>query len=153
MPADLWAVGYWYRGLQPDLGRGGQWRCSPSAAHHDDDFVDAAGVAREAQVSAAASGRIRRRSEVAIALAGACRSRASSPCPRLRAAWSCSRTAADRAASARATAPSPGRSATPGFATLLFDLLTPTRSGDRANVFDIPLLAERLVAATRVAGG
>jgi len=35
-----------------------------------------------------------------------------------------------------------------GFATLLFDLLTPREEVDRANVFDIPLLARRLVAAT-----
>jgi putative phosphoribosyl transferase len=34
-----------------------------------------------------------------------------------------------------------------GFATLLFDLLTPTEEADRANVFDIALLAERLVDA------
>jgi pimeloyl-ACP methyl ester carboxylesterase len=32
-----------------------------------------------------------------------------------------------------------------GFATLSFDLLTPAEENDRANVFDIPLLAERLV--------
>jgi dienelactone hydrolase len=36
-----------------------------------------------------------------------------------------------------------------GFATLLFDLLTPDEEGDRALVFDIPLLAERLLAASR----
>ena len=34
-----------------------------------------------------------------------------------------------------------------GFATLLFDLLTPPEEADRANVFDIPLLASRLIAA------
>jgi putative phosphoribosyl transferase len=34
-----------------------------------------------------------------------------------------------------------------GIATLLFDLLTAEEERDRANVFDIPLLAERLVAA------
>ena len=34
-------------------------------------------------------------------------------------------------------------------ATLLFDLLTDAEAADRENVFDIPLLAERLVAATR----
>jgi putative phosphoribosyl transferase len=33
-----------------------------------------------------------------------------------------------------------------GMATLLFDLLTADEEQDRANVFDIPLLAERLVA-------
>jgi predicted phosphoribosyltransferase/dienelactone hydrolase len=36
-----------------------------------------------------------------------------------------------------------------GFATLLFDLLTPQEEVDRANVFDVPLLARRLVAATQ----
>jgi putative phosphoribosyl transferase len=36
-----------------------------------------------------------------------------------------------------------------GFATLLFDLLTPDEGSCRGNVFDIPLLASRLVAATR----
>ena len=36
-----------------------------------------------------------------------------------------------------------------GLGTLLFDLLTHEEERDRANVFDIELLAERLVAATR----
>jgi dienelactone hydrolase len=36
-----------------------------------------------------------------------------------------------------------------GIATLLFDLLTAAEEADRANVFDIPLLAERLVQAVR----
>lgn len=36
-----------------------------------------------------------------------------------------------------------------GFATLLFDLLTPHESTDRRKVFDIQLLADRLLAATR----
>lgn len=35
-----------------------------------------------------------------------------------------------------------------GFATLLFDLLTPQEGQDRANVFDIPLLADRVVEAS-----
>jgi pimeloyl-ACP methyl ester carboxylesterase len=36
-----------------------------------------------------------------------------------------------------------------GIATLLFDLLTPAQEQDRANVFDIPLLADRLFHAVR----
>ena len=36
-----------------------------------------------------------------------------------------------------------------GLGTLLFDLLTDTEEADRRNVFDIPLLAGRLAAATR----
>ncbi|NJP91944.1 alpha/beta hydrolase [Nonomuraea sp. FMUSA5-5] len=35
-----------------------------------------------------------------------------------------------------------------GLATLLFDLLTPEEEADRANVFDIPLLADRLLERT-----
>lgn len=34
-----------------------------------------------------------------------------------------------------------------GLATLLFDLLTPEEAADRANVFDVPLLADRVCAA------
>jgi putative phosphoribosyl transferase len=36
-----------------------------------------------------------------------------------------------------------------GFATLLFDLLTDEEEGERSNVFDIPLLAARLIDAMR----
>lgn len=36
-----------------------------------------------------------------------------------------------------------------GYATLLFDLLTPDEEGDQTYVFDIPLLAQRLEMATR----
>lgn len=39
-----------------------------------------------------------------------------------------------------------------GIATLLFDLLTADEESDRANVFDIPLLAERLVDAVHWLG-
>ncbi|WP_448071428.1 phosphoribosyltransferase family protein [Georgenia yuyongxinii] len=39
-----------------------------------------------------------------------------------------------------------------GLATALLDLLTPTEAGDHARVFDIPLLAGRLLDATRWAG-
>jgi pimeloyl-ACP methyl ester carboxylesterase len=39
-----------------------------------------------------------------------------------------------------------------GLATLLFDLLTEAEAEDRGNVFDIPLLAERLDSATDWAG-
>ena len=39
-----------------------------------------------------------------------------------------------------------------GFGTLLFDLLTQSEEVDRANVFDISLLAERLLGAVKWAG-
>ena len=38
-----------------------------------------------------------------------------------------------------------------GFATLLFDLLTPDEAQDRTNVFDIPLLSDRVVEAIATA--
>lgn len=40
-----------------------------------------------------------------------------------------------------------------GFATLLFDLLTPDEAHDRRNVFDIPLLAERVAEAVLYVSG
>ncbi|MGE5721289.1 MAG: hypothetical protein ACM3YM_02415, partial [Sphingomonadales bacterium] len=40
-----------------------------------------------------------------------------------------------------------------GMATLLLDLLTPEEEEDRANVFDIPLLAQRLALAADWARG
>ena len=40
-----------------------------------------------------------------------------------------------------------------GLATLLFDLLTPEEERNRRNVFDVPLLAERLLAATEWLAG
>ncbi|HLB53880.1 MAG TPA: alpha/beta family hydrolase [Gemmatimonadales bacterium] len=40
-----------------------------------------------------------------------------------------------------------------GIGTLLFDLLTQEEEGDRRNVFDIPLLGRRLLAATRWLAG
>ena len=40
-----------------------------------------------------------------------------------------------------------------GLATLVFDLLTEAEALDRANVFDIPLLGERVMEAVRWAGG
>ena len=36
-----------------------------------------------------------------------------------------------------------------GMATLLFDLLTSAEAADRANVFDVPLLAKRLIAGAK----
>ncbi|KEO50762.1 erythromycin esterase family protein [Thioclava pacifica] len=40
-----------------------------------------------------------------------------------------------------------------GFATLLFDLLTPEEAADRRNVFDIPLLAERITETVLYVSG
>ena len=63
-------------------------------------------------------------------------------------AWCCSPTGAAAAAIARATSPSPVLYRV-GMGTLLLDLLPAPEELDRANVFDMDLLATRLTAATR----
>ena len=70
-------------------------------------------------------------------------------CLRASRAGSCSsRTEAAAAGSARATRLVAKALEESGFGTLLFDLLTEDEAADRSNVFDIPLLADRLNRAT-----
>ena len=68
-------------------------------------------------------------------------------------ASSCSRTAAAAAGTAPATGSSPDVLHAAGLGTLLLDLLTAEEEHDRGKVFDIALLAGRLVAATDWLGG
>ncbi len=124
MPADLWAVGLWYQDFSPTS----EEEVAALLAEH------AGAVAREVAIEAAPGVVLRgdltvpwgayARGVVAFAH-GSGSSRLS---PRNR-----------QVAHALNDA---------GFATLLFDLLTPREEADRANVFDIPLLARRLAAAT-----
>jgi len=124
MPADLWAIGLWYEDFSPTSDE----EVAALLAEH------AGAVAREVAIEAAPglvlSGDLtvpwgaHGRGVVAFAH-GSGSSRLS---PRNR-----------QVAGALNEA---------GFATLLFDLLIPREEADRANVFDIPLLAQRLVAAT-----
>lgn len=80
----------------------------------------------------------------------ACDSRGNSQCQRRRGASSFSPMAAAAAGIARANpGSSPGDCRKPGLATLLIDLLTESEAQDREKVFDIPLLADRVVGAAR----
>lgn len=123
-PADLWAIGLWYEDFSPTS----EEEVAALLAEHS------GAVAREAAIEAASgivlSGDLTvpwgayARGVVAF-VHGSGSSRLS---PRSR-----------QVAQALNEA---------GFATLLFDLLTPHEEAERANVFDVLLLAERLVAAT-----
>jgi putative phosphoribosyl transferase len=138
-PADLWAIGEWYEDFRqtpdeevvtllrlagcPAMGAfSGSSLSSPNPLVRDDEVRVAAGpvgLAGHLTVPEEASG-------IVVFAHGSGSSRYS-PRNRFVAA------ALNRA----------------GMSTLLFDLLTPTEEMDRANVFDIDLLARRLMAATR----
>jgi putative phosphoribosyl transferase len=124
MPADLWAVGLWYEDFSPTSDEEVAALLAESAG----------AIAREAMIEAAPgivlSGdlTVPRGAYAHGVVAFAHGSGSSRLSPRNRQV-------------ARALNDA-------GFATLLFDLLTPREEADRANVFDIPLLARRLVVAT-----
>jgi predicted phosphoribosyltransferase/dienelactone hydrolase len=125
MPPDLWAIGLWYEDFSPtsDEEVAALLAESAGAAAREVTIEVMPGVVLAGDLTAPARGEARG----VIAFAhGSGSSRLS---PRNR-----------QVAVALNEA---------GLATLLFDLLTPEEEVDRANVFDIPLLARRLVAATR----
>jgi putative phosphoribosyl transferase len=125
MPPDLWAIGLWYEDFSPTSDEEVAALLSDSAGdgRREVEIAAASGVALPGDLTVPA--RAQARGVIAFAH-GSGSSRLS---PRNR-----------QVASALNEA---------GFATLLFDLLTPGEEIERANVFDIPLLAGRLLAATR----
>jgi predicted phosphoribosyltransferase/dienelactone hydrolase len=125
MPGDLWAIGVWYEDFSPTSDEevaallGG----NAGAAAREVTIGDKAGIELAGDLTVPPG----REARGVIAFAhGSGSSRLS---PR-------NRTVAEALNEA-------------GFATLLFDLLTPDEEVDRGNVFDIPLLARRLVGATQ----
>jgi putative phosphoribosyl transferase len=139
VPADLWAVGYWYRDFSPTTD-------AEVAAL----LAEAAGpdtLAAEETVEPPPREDISIPIAPGLALAGelAVPSAARGLVVFAHGSGS-SRTSPRNRAVARALAGA-------GFATLLFDLLTAREEGDRANVFDIQLLADRLVAASEWLAG
>ena len=126
MPADLWAIGLWYHDFQPTSDA----EVATLLAEHDAaDRPVAQEVGVEAGPDLLLTGDLTLPAAPAGVVAFAHGSGSSRRSPRNRAVA----TALNQA----------------GIATLLFDLLTPAEEADRANVFDIPLLAERLLAVTR----
>ncbi len=154
-PADLWAVGYWYEDFRPTPdeqvtrllianreGASGERAPRGAAAtpggdpargaSHGTPREDADGGSREVSIPI---GR-------AVALAGIL----SIPhAARGIVAFAHGSGSSRHSSRNRAVADALVRA---GFATLLFDLLTPAEEGERANVFDISLLASRLATAS-----
>ncbi len=124
VPADLWAVGYWYEDFSPVSDE------EVTALLVEHAQAAASRVAIEAAPGVVLSG------DLAVPPGG------------------CARGVVAFAHGSGSSRLSPRNHQVArtlneaGFATLLFDLLTAGEAGDRANVFDIPLLARRLVAAT-----
>ncbi len=147
-PADLWAVGYWYEDFSPTSdeevtallaasGPATRNAAHPNAARPPSSNGSPAdrartGVVREVTITLGSKLSLLGDLSVPDAARGivafAHGSGSSRLSPRNRAV---AQTLVDA-----------------GYATLLFDLLTPREEIDRANVFDIPLLASRLVAAS-----
>ncbi len=122
-PADLWAVGYWYKDFRPTTDD----EVAALLAQYGDPVAPRT-VAISLTPHLALSGdlTVPPRAQGVVAFAhGSGSSRLS---PRNRSVASALNEA--------------------GYATLLFDLLTPSEELDRGNVFDIPLLADRLIAAS-----
>ncbi len=148
MPEDLWAVGYWYEDFRPtsdaevasllaERGHADTDALGPatagSATSHDPRTQPAeARTAQEVTITAGPQ----------LVLAGDLSMAASAQGVVVFAHGSGSSRLSPRNRSV-ATALLDA-----GYATLLFDLLTPIEELDRANVFDIPLLASRLLTAS-----
>jgi putative phosphoribosyl transferase len=124
MPDDLWAIGFWYEDFSPTS--------ESEVVGLLGDGVRALQVRVEVELGISLAGdlRIPTQAEGIVVFAhGSGSSRAS---PRNR-----------KVAHALNRA---------GLATLLLDLLTPEEETERSNVFDVSLLAQRLIAAVRAAG-
>lgn len=128
-PADMWAIGFWYEDFRPTSDE----EVAALLSEHD---ASGQPLAREVAIQA----------EPGVTLIGDLVLPASAQGVVAFAHGSGSSRLSPRN---RAVA---GALNDAGFATLLFDLLTTTEELDRANVFDIPLLAARLLAATRWLG-
>jgi putative phosphoribosyl transferase len=147
-PADFWAVGYWYEDFRATsdeevaqlLAANRQGRGGGTAARHADrapagaesSGLDLEGATRGVVIPIAGELALRGELSVPPSARGivvfAHGSGSSRFSPRNRAVARTLETA--------------------GFATLLFDLLTPIEEAERSNVFDIQLLASRLTAVS-----
>ena len=136
-PADLWAVGYWYEDFRPTSDEEVA-ALLDEHEHLPSDIENSRAHHREApvthQVNIPVGSQLSLDGELAVP------SRAQGIVAFVHGSGSSRRSPRNRA-----VAQALNRA---GFATLLFDLLTPSEEIDRTNVFDIPLLASRLVAAS-----
>ncbi len=131
-PADLWAVGQWYQDFRPPGD--GEVAALLDAGSEDSAQRREAPLALRRQITIPLAGNLSLGGELSVPagarglVAFAHGSGSGRLSPRNREVAQ----ALDGA----------------GFATLLFDLLTPSEERDRTNVFDVPLLASRLVTAS-----
>ncbi len=128
-PADLWAVGLWYEDFSQTA-----------------DEEVAALLAEAAASRATASGPVVRQVEIAISSGVSLNGELSVPQPAKGVVAFAHGSGSSRLSPRNRTVASALNEA--GFATLLFDLLTPGEERDRTNVFDIALLASRLAHAS-----
>jgi putative phosphoribosyl transferase len=131
MPEDLWAVGYWYEDFSPAtddevMALLGRPHLIQGTAPGADQLVHPAAISADPDTLLSGELTVPPMARGVVAFAHGSGSSRLSPRNREVARALC-----------RA-----------GFATLLFDLLTPEEESDRANVFDVPLLASRLLVAS-----
>ncbi|HYM54762.1 MAG TPA: phosphoribosyltransferase family protein [Solirubrobacteraceae bacterium] len=132
MPADMWAVGYWYEDFSPTADEEVAALLAESTGIAPPPPGAGRTVAHEVTIPV----------ELDVSLNG----ELTVP-PRARGIVVFAHGSGSSRLSPRNRAVA-GALVDAGFATLLFDLLTAGEEADRTNVFDIPLLASRLVAAS-----
>jgi putative phosphoribosyl transferase len=129
MPADLWAVGLWYEDFSPTA---------------DEEVASLLAEAAASQVPAGDP--VVRQVEIAIPSGVSLHGELSVPQPAHGVVAFAHGSGSSRLSPRNRTVARALNDA--GFATLLFDLLTPAEERDRTNVFDIGLLASRLERAS-----
>lgn len=125
MPEDLWAIGFWYDRFEPTSER----EVADLLDELGDGMSQTQPITIEASPGVMLAGDLMLPATATAVVAFAHGSGSSRVSPRNRAVAQALNAA--------------------GLGTLLFDLLTPDEEAERANVFDIPLLASRLLGATR----
>ncbi len=144
MPADLWAVGLWYEDFSPTSDEEVAALLDENAATVVNATVAASarGASGSPGVGDTAVREVAIHGGPGVSLAGELRV----PQPAHGVVAFAHGSGSSRLSPRnRAVAQALGEA---GFATLLFDLLTPEEERDRTNVFDIPLLASRLALAS-----
>lgn len=152
MPPDLWAIGFWYEDFQPtseqevgelldELAPQEPVATGGTSPGQGTSPVEGISLAEERDASRSVAIRIDAGPGVSLPGDLTLPSRAASIVAFAHGSGSSRLSTRNRAVAAALN--------DAGLGTLLFDLLTPGEEADRANVFDVPLLAQRLIAATR----
>jgi len=144
-PADLWAVGYWYEDFRPTTDEevtallAEHSHSAPQSGLVEDPLAHDLAAAVSHQLNIPAGPELSLGGDLTVP-------------PRARGIVVFAHGSGSSRGSPRNRAVAQALNGA-GFATLLFDLLTPSEEIDRTNVFDIPLLASRLLVASAWLGG